>query len=346
MYQTSSHITLSNFEFRISNFESWLSAFDIRHSTFVLPILAVCILLPCSAFAQAWTLPKGHTYVKLFYGEVTAAEHYTFDGRPADYISGLAGDTFRDRSLYMYSEIGVSDHVSLVLTIPYKRTFVRDHAFRFRIFGFGSVKVGGRFSLFPWFGIESNHSVLAANVNLEVPTGYTRNYTPSVGSGQVNLESSLFFGHSSSTIPLYIQLGAGYRHRSAWYVFSRATPCRSGNDIECLSDTLPQLGDETVFHIETGLSPFGDWLLLQALVTGAWSIEKPDIGFSALYPIPTRQRFMKAGVGAGIYPFHKWDSPLFKTLGANIQFFQTPFGRNTIKSRDLFIGVELRTHIF
>ena len=47
------------------------------------------LLLPSPARGQAWTLPKGESYVKVSYGHVTAAEQYTFDGRATDYINGL-----------------------------------------------------------------------------------------------------------------------------------------------------------------------------------------------------------------------------------------------------------------
>ncbi len=306
----------------------------------------IASLFPWEATAQAWTMPRGESYVKFFYGRVTAAEQYTFDGRATDYIDGLSGDTFRDRSLYVYSEIGVSDRFSLVLSAPYKRTFVRDHAFRFRVFGLGTASIGGRLALLPILGISSERSALSANLMAHVPLGYTRNYAPSTGSGQLDLQASLFYGHSFHPIPAYAQIGAGYRYKSELYVFSGATSCRGGSDIHCIADAKPAYGDELLFHAEAGISPFGGLVLIQALATSAWSVEAPTVGFSALNPIPTHQRYAKVGGGLVVYPFRLSKMPLFSTLGLSVQYFKTPFGQNTINSRDLFVGIEYRPRFF
>ena len=310
-------------------------------------LLSLSLLsLPSLSYAQAWTLPKGASYTKFFYGEVTAAQQYTFDGRATDFIDGLAGDTYRDRSLYMYSEIGLSDRFSLVLSLPYKRSFVRDHAFRFRVFGLGTASVGGRFSLQQLFSMNPSRNALAANVMVHVPTGYTRNYAPSTGAGQVDVQASIFYGRSFHPFPAYAQVGAGYRHKSSLYLLSKAAPCRGGSDIHCIVDARPDYGDELLFHAEAGISPPGGMLLLQAIVTSAWSLEKPVVGFSALNPIPTHQRVAKVGAGITVYPFHVLKSPLFASIGVSAQYFETPFGQNTINSRDLFVGVELRPQFF
>ena len=306
--------------------------------------LAACLNRPVAA--QAWTMPKGTAYVKLFYGNVTAGEQFTFDGRTTDYINGLPGDTYRDRSLYLYSEMGLSDHFSLVLSVPYKRTFVRDHAFRFRIFGLGSVAVGGRLSLLPVLGLTSSRQALSVNFMAYVPTGYTRNYTPSTGAGQLDFQSSLFWGLSLYPVPGYAQLGIGYRHRSSIYMLSHAAPCIGGSDIHCTTDPQTAYGDELIFHGETGFSAFNGLMLFQAIGTGVWSLEKPDVGFSAINPYPTHQRIIKVGAGFTLYLFRPLSGAALDTLGFSAQYFQTPFGRNTINSRDLFVGVEYRPRFF
>lgn len=304
------------------------------------------LLLPSPARGQAWTMPKGESYIKVSYGHVTAAEQYTFDGRATDYINGLPGDTFRDRSLYLYSEVGLTDNFTLVLSVPYKRTFVRDHGFRFRIFGLGSISVGGRISLLPLLGMEQKQRALAANFMAFVPSGYTRNFTPSTGAGQLDVQASLFFGQSLYPLPAYTQLGAGYRHRSSLYLFSQSTPCISGSDIHCITDPHADYGDELVFYAETGVSPFNGLLLLQGLANAAWSLDAPRVGFSAINPLPTHQRFIKAGAGVTVYPFKLLKGSFLEDLGLSAQFFRTLFGKNTINSRDLFLGIEYRPKLF
>jgi hypothetical protein len=302
--------------------------------------------MPGQASAQAWTMARGEAYVKAFYGKVTAAEQFTFDGRTTDYIDGLAGDTYRDRSLYLYSEIGLSDRFSLIVSAPYKRTFVRDQSFRFRIFGLGTATLGGRIALLPLLGLPTDQNALAANLYFYIPTGYTRNFAPSTGAGQVDIQGSLFYGRSFYPAPAYAQVGAGYRYRSSLYLFSGAAPCRTGSDIHCIADARPSYGDEFLFHAEAGVSPFGGALFLQALATSIWSVQVPVVGFSAINPIPTHQRYIKAGGGIALYPFRIVNAPHLATLGFSVQYFLTPYGRNTIHSRDLFIGIEFRLRLF
>ncbi len=291
-------------------------------------------------------MPRGEAYVKVSYGQVTAGKQFTFDGRATDYINGLPGDTFRDRSLYLYSEMGLSDHFTLVLSVPYKRTFVRDHAFRFRIFGLGSVSIGGRLALLPLLGVSPSQSTLAFNFMAFVPTGYTRNFTPSTGAGQVDVQATLFFGQSLYPLPAYAQIGAGYRHRSSIYLFSQSAPCISGSDIHCITDPHANYGDELVFHAEAGLSPFNGLVLLQAIGAGVWAIEAPRVGFSAINPLPTHQRVLKAGIGFAFYPLKAIKGRVLDDLGISVQYFKTLYGRNTIKSRDLFTGIEYRPKLF
>ena len=83
-------------------------------------------------------------------------------------------------------------------------------------------------------------------------------------------------------------------------------------------------------------------LFFQALTNGVWSVDTPQIGFTAINPIPTVQRYIKTGGGFGIYPFRvtRWYS--LADLGLTVQYFFTPYGRNAIKSTDLFAGIEYR----
>ena len=306
----------------------------------------VCVLFmvaPGTAVGQAWTLPKGESYVKLFYGKVTSAEQFTFDGRHVDFIDGLSGDTYRDRSLYVYSEVGIGDNVSLIMSFPYKRTFVRDHAFRFRLFAPGTAMLGTRLSLLPLLKQDRSNQALSINLYAYIPTGYVRNYTPSSGAGQVDVQASLFYGYSFHPFPAYAQAGAGYKYRSSFYGFSKAISCIPGSDIHCIADQQPDYGDEWTFHIEAGVAPLGKLALLQVLGLGTWSIQNPTVGFSPLNPIPTEQRYIKVGAGLTVYPFTLIRLPVFSSLGINAQYFETPFGRNTISSRDLFVGFEFRS---
>lgn len=284
---------------------------------------------------QAWLPAQGHAYVKLSLGDVTAAEQYRFDGETKPYADNVEGDAFFDESLYLYAEYGLTDNLALVALIPYKTIRVLDAAFAYESEGLGSVSLGLRTGIKNLVGLTGDHHALSANFMLTVPTGYTRNFTPSVGPGQVDFQTTLNYGVSLWPFPGYAQVGLGYRYRSALYAFSTATTCQQGSDINCFADVEPKFDDELLFSGEAGLN-LGRWALVQVIGQGVWSNQAPDAEttFSIRNPIPTRQRYIKLGGGLTVYPL--------RALGLGVQVFFTPTGRNTIRSTDVFWGIEYR----
>ncbi|MDX1548737.1 MAG: hypothetical protein R3247_17195 [Rhodothermales bacterium] len=301
----------------------------------LLSVLLGLMLLAPAAAAQAWTQAPGAAYVKLSHGRATASEQFRFDGETKPYADNVDGDAFFDRSLYLYAEYGLTETLTLVAVLPYKRLRVRDAAFDYESEGLGSVAIGLRTGLNGAFGVPADRHRLALNVLATVPTGYTRNFTPSVGSGQVDVQATLAYGASLWPLPGYAQAAVGYRYRSAFYALSATIDCQPGRDVNCIAAGEPKYDDELLFSAEAGVS-LGRWALVQALGHGVWSNKPPDAetSFSVRNPIPTRQRYVKAGGGLTVYPV--------RALGLGVQVFFTPAGRNTVRSTDVFWGVEYR----
>ncbi len=284
---------------------------------------------------QAWVQPKGHAYVKLSRSDVTASEQYRFDGERIPYADNVEGEAFFDESFYLYSEIGLTDNLTLVAILPYKSIRVRDAAFDYETEGLGSVMIGLRTGIKNLVGLTADQHTLAANFMVTLPTGYTRNFTPSVGPGQVDVQTTINYGVSLWPFPGYAQAGLGYRYRSALYGFSTTTPCEDGRDVNCFEDVETKYDDELLFSAEAGVN-LGRWALVQVIGFGVLSNKPPDAetSFSIRNPIPTRQRYVKVGGGLTVYPLRK--------LGLGVQVFFTPSGRNTIRSTDIFWGLEYR----
>ena len=295
--------------------------------------------------AQAWTMPKGEHFVKITGSYITASDQYTFDGRTADFVNGVEGTAFRDESLYLYGEFGLSRYVTLVLSLPYKRTFVEDLAFRYHTYAFGNGSVGARVSILPLLGARPSAVSVALNLGASFPLGYTRNFAPSAGAGQVDAQAILGIGISFYPTAAYAQISSGFRYRSSLYDFSKVTPCNVGSDIDCTRDFRPDYGNEFVFSGDTGIMFFNGALFFQGLVNGVWSVDAPNIGFTAINPIPTLQRYIKAGGGVALYPFRLTRFYGWADFGLSVQYFVTPYGRNTIKSTDLFAGIEYRIRL-
>lgn len=292
------------------------------------------LLAPCESRAQAWPQGLDQSYVKLSHGRSTAAEQYTFDGSLKPYADNVEGNAFFDRSFYLYMEYGVRENLTVVAMLPYKYLRVVDAAFAYETGGIGSVMAGVRVGLKPVLGWTAPRQALALNLLLTLPTGYTRNYAPAIGAGQADAQATLAWGLSLYPLPGYAQLGAGYRYRSTFYDLSRTVACQPGRDIDCVEDVRPEYAGEGLLSAEIGGS-IGRWVLVQALGQAVLSVQAPDefTSFSANNPIPERQRYVKAGAGLSLYPIPQ--------LGLSVQYFVTPYGRNTIRSEDWFIGIEI-----
>lgn len=298
-----------------------------------LPLFLAGFLLPFTAHAQAWTQPRGEAYVKVSHGRSTAAEQYDFEGAVLPYADNVDGDAFFDRSLYLYGEYGLSDSFTLVALLPYKRLTVEDAAFEYTTGGIGSIMVGGRYNLKPLVGGAGTPQTLAVNAMFTLPAGYTRNFAPSIGPGQVDVQASLNYGVSLFPLPAYAQVGAGYRVRTDAFGLSGSTECQPGRDVNCVVDAQPAYDNEWLVNAEIGSTP-QPWILVQGLLQGVFSANAPtaQTSFTASNPIATRQRFLKLGGGVTLYPIPQ--------IGLSVQGFATPYGRNTIRSTDWFFGVE------
>lgn len=298
-------------------------------------LVFLLLWLAADASAQAWPQAKGRAYVKLSHGRTATDQQFRFDGETRPYADNVDDDAFFDRSFYLYGEYGLTHDLTLVAMLPYKSIRVLDAAFAYKTRGLGSVMLGVRQNLKGWLGLAADQHALAANVMATLPTGYTRNFSPSIGSGQVDVQATVNYGLSLYPIPGYGQVGLGYRYRSAFYGFSDATDCQEGSDLNCVADVEPKYDDELLFSAEAGFSA-EQWALVQVLGQGVWSIQPPDAStsFSVRNPIPTRQRYIKLGTGLTLYPVRR--------LGVGVQVFFTPYGRNTIRSTDTFFGVEYR----
>lgn len=281
--------------------------------------------------AQAWTQGKGSSYSKLSYGAASASEQFSFDGSVKPYADNVEDYAFFDRSLYLYSEYGLTDRYTIVASLPYKRVIIRDAAFRYRVFGIGNLDFGIRRNLNDLLGWDNTSNTLSLNLFTTVPLGYHRNYTPSVGAGQLDFGLGLNYGRSFYPAAAYAQAGFGYKVRSAIFGFSQSVDCQEGTDLGCFTDQESSFSNELLFSAESGYT-WNEKVLLQLLIAGTWSTKKPDTGFSVTNPIPTRQRFIKMGSGLR--------SSLTNNLGISGQVFWTTYGRNTVKSVDIFLGFD------
>lgn len=296
-------------------------------------LLLLVLLLPLTdAAAQAWPQSAGGVYAKLSYGQADAQTQFDFEGEERPYADGVTDGAFEDRSAYLYAEYGLTDRLTLVGLLPFKTLTTRDLDFRYEAQALGSPQLGARYALTDLLDLAGTPHTLSASAAVAFPLGYARNRTPAVGTGQVDVQAGLHYGVSLYPLPLYVQAGGGYRHRSGLYGLSTTVDCEPGTSIGCTLDEMPDYDDELFYTAELGASD-GRWVLAQALVQGVASTREPQPErITADGAIPTRQRWLKVGGGLTVYPL--------PGVGLSVQAFATPSGANTIRSTDLFVGLE------
>jgi len=281
--------------------------------------------------AQAWPKTQGRYYTKLAFGTTAATEQYGADGTRRPYNESVSSNDFLDRSFYFYAEYGLTHRITIVTLIPFKQLTVRDAGSEMQTSGLGTLAIGLRYGMMTTEHVRSTGRSASFLFSLNIPTGYARNRTPSVGPGQVDAQVGLSIGQSLYPFPGYAQGSLSYRMRTDLYLLSRTIDCLEPSSFECFEDEKADYGDEWIFLAEIGAT-VRERVLFQAILNGIWSNVQPEVDFDPLNPLPTHQRLLKVGGGAIFYPGHG--------IGIGIQVFATPIGRNTIRSVDWFFSVE------
>ena len=309
----------------------------------ILPL--VLLLAPSFVLAQAWTQEPGRVYLKITQGFASASERYDAAGEIVPYDSTVSGTPFRDRSLYLYGEVGLAPSLTLYGMLPYKRLLIRDGGFSPEVereaSDLGSATLGLRIGLEEAVGLDER-SALAVNVGFGIPLGYRRNVAPAVGPGQVDLQARVAYGRSFWPRPAYAQVGLGYRYRTAVFDLSRVVPCPPSQPDDAPEVCVPAGGSEVAYSdellatLEAGYTLF-DRLLVQGLVDVVWSVETPEPVASALGVQPEafpQQRYVRTGLGATL--------TVFDDTGLSVQVFSAPYARNALRAVEIFVGVETK----
>jgi hypothetical protein len=297
--------------------------------------LALLVGIPNPVLGQAWTQPAGNTYLKISSQSATASQQFRADGTRGPYTPDVDGNGFEDNSLYLYGETGVATNFTLVFLVPYKRFTVRtanplrasglagtERPIENSASGLEKIQIGVRWNSTRFFGLSAGgRHRTALNVSVRLPAFYSRDDSPALGPGQVDLEAMVYYGISLWPTPAYAQIGTGYRVRSGIYALSDGT---SGK---------PAYANEWLLHGEAGLT-LGRWALIQGLAFGVFSNQPADLAFNPENPLPTYQRYVKLGGGLVLYPIPR--------VGLSVQLFQTVDGANTIRSTDRFFGLEVQ----
>ena len=177
-------------------------------------LLALTLLFPGESDGGAWTQSDGGYYLKLSALSFTTTEELNADG---DRTPRLGDGELTDRGLSAYLEYGLTDRLTLVASLPYKR--VEDERFIGgrqtgvaavkRSTGFGDLEARLRWSL------RTSPVVLSVALGGKMPLGYdvtTATRVP-LGTGKADGDVRLLAGRSFYPLPLYPTGEIGFRRR-------------------------------------------------------------------------------------------------------------------------------------
>jgi len=167
----------------------------------------IITLQASTCFAGAWTQGKGKVYDKLGFNFYYAGKSFDPDGGRVDMdFNGI----YRDYNLNNYFEYGLTDDLTLINSMVYKR-INKDDVFRdLTTWGVGDIDVAARYKLF-----EGTWGIFSAQALLKIPSAYDKNDRLPLGNGQFDYEGKLLYGRSLYPyVPGYFNLELGYRFRA------------------------------------------------------------------------------------------------------------------------------------
>lgn len=149
-----------------------------------------------SCFAGAWTLPEGKLYNK------ASLNYFTADAN------------FTDTNIGNYIEYGLTDTISLVNSIYFKRIRNSYNStgsdLTTTTTGIADIEVGLKHKL-----MEGSHGVLSHQGEVKIPGSYDKNALLPLGNGQFDAEYRVLYGLSLWRLfPGYANIEAGYRFRA------------------------------------------------------------------------------------------------------------------------------------
>lgn len=286
--------------------------------------LAFLAAVPASARCGAWVQKQDSYYFKVSASYLSSTKELNSDGDEVRILSGdslLTDTSYRDASVALYLEYGITGRLTAVASLPFKvlqsrRTELSTVPGLMREVeaengGLSDASLGLRYPL------ATAPVPVAVQGTVKIPLGYDRqpdNGGPPLGSSRVDVEGRLLAGLSRYPFPGYLTGGVGYRVKTG------------------------DLDDELVFSVEAGAS----WKRVSGRVglDGLYSTtDPPDLSRSDDGRISStvniaNQDILKVTPGLEL--------SLHDEISVVAEAFHMLAGRNTVAGTTYAIGVVYR----
>ena len=188
----------------------------VKISTFL-----ILFLLGSNIFAGAWTQKKNGYYLRIYSTYLFAQQEFNYRGESQElYEEQLAyrDNYFKDISLVIYSEYGLTDYFTFVGELPFKSLTTKRTVASF--YGGDELATTSGFAdlgLYGKLAIIENPLALSIRAGARIPLGYSevpQNNGPRLGTAEMSYEGHIHIGSSFYPLPMYFAGSVGYRHRS------------------------------------------------------------------------------------------------------------------------------------
>lgn len=168
-------------------------------------LITFFIAYPKSAFAGAWTVPKGHLYIES-YNKYYCAE-YDFNADKKKVRKSNNGK-YEEYYTEVKLEFGVTDDLNILAYLPYKEVRYKDDNGKSENSGLGDMWLRTKFR----FTQEPFTS--SAMLGVKFPMGYDDNESLALGTEQIDGEAKILIGKNFTNFPSYLGVELGYRARA------------------------------------------------------------------------------------------------------------------------------------
>jgi len=173
---------------------------------YLLPLLAI-FLWAESADAQ-WARGKGDGYLQVSVGGAVADQRFNSE-RELEILGQRDNpDEFSEIATYLYFEYGLTPNLTLVTSTFAKRMRVENNNTKVTTTGLSDLVPQLRYS----FSV-SNKLVISPQFGVKIPTGYDKDDSPPLGSGEVDYLISTQAGYSLHPLSMYIGSSFGFKKR-------------------------------------------------------------------------------------------------------------------------------------
>lgn len=154
----------------------------------------------------AWTVPKGKLYCELYNKYYWYKSYFDDKGKRVEWPENANYDEIMTSLKFEY---GLTDNLSYLLELPYKRMHWHDDNGKFVNRGLADIWTGLKYCLL------RDPVVFSVQTRIKIPTHYNEHHTPSLGRRQVDGELRFLMGKSLWPMLLgYTKAEAGFRARN------------------------------------------------------------------------------------------------------------------------------------